>query len=145
MSVSSSRNLKRYNYLIGELEAAYHDASKKFGMSDSTSKILYAIGNEGGSCLLSDLCRQTGLSKQTVNSSLRNLEEEGIVYLEAVDGKSKKVFFSDKGREFASTTALRIIEIENEIFDEWTDEEITNYLRLTEKFLINLKEKIGKI
>ena len=33
--------LKRYNHLLGELEAVYHDLSYQLGMSDSVSKILY--------------------------------------------------------------------------------------------------------
>lgn len=69
--------LKRYNYLFGEIEAVYHEISLQMGLSDSVSRILYAICDEGDRCPLSLICRRTGLSKQTVNSALRRLEEEG--------------------------------------------------------------------
>lgn len=69
--------LKRYNHLLGELEAVYHDLSYQLGMSDSVSKILYTLCCEGGPCRISDICLCSGLSKQTVNSALRKLEAPG--------------------------------------------------------------------
>ena len=57
--------LKRYNHLLGELEAVYHDLSYQLGMSDSVSKILYTLCCEGSPCRISDICLCSGLSKQT--------------------------------------------------------------------------------
>ena len=87
MEKSSLSSLKRYNHLVGEIDAVYHEASLKLGMSDSVSKILYTICNVGSSCLLHDICKQTGLSKQTVHSAIRNLEAKEMVTLELVGGK----------------------------------------------------------
>ncbi len=141
MKTESSNNLKRYNNLIGEIESVYHDVSLKFGISDSVSKIIYTICDNGGSCMLSDIRKLTGLSKQTVNSSIRNLEKEDVVYLKAVDGKTKEVCFTQKGCEFAEKTAMRLIRIENEIFDSWDAEDVETYLRLTDRFLMCLTDK----
>ena len=52
MSELILKKLKRYNYLIGETEATYHEISLKLGLSDSAMKILYAICDNGKSCLL---------------------------------------------------------------------------------------------
>ncbi len=145
MSIKSSKKMKRYNHLLGEIEATYHELSLKLNISDSISKILYTICNFGDNYLLGDICRYTGLSKQTVNSALRKLENEGLIYLEAVNGKSKKVCLTDKGKEFADKTAFRILQLENEIFDTWSDEDMEKYLELTETFLTSLKEKVEKL
>lgn len=142
MDNSSLKNLKRYNHLVGEIDAAYHDASLKLGMSDSVLRILYTICNVGDSCLLSEICKQTGLSKQTVNSAIRKMENEGIIYLEAVDRKIKNVCLSEKGKALAGQTAFRIIDIENGIFESWPLEEVQKYLELTERFLTDLRDKI---
>ena len=142
MKRSSSKEMKRYNHLHGEIEAAYHDASLKFEVSDSVLKILYTICSFGNSLLLNDICRYTGLTKQTVNSAIRKLEGEDIICLEAVDGKAKKVCLTKKGRQFADKTACRLVEAENEIFESWSLEDIWKYLELTERFLNSLKEKI---
>lgn len=142
MKNNSSKEMKRYNQLHGEIEAAYHDSSLKFGISDSISKILYAICSVGDSFPLNDICRDTGLSKQTVNSAIRKLESDGIIYLEALNGKSKKVCLTEKGRKLADITAFRLIKIENEIFESWSDNDVQKYLELTERFLLSLREKI---
>ena len=31
-----SKEMKRYNYLIGEIEATYHEAALKLGLSDNS-------------------------------------------------------------------------------------------------------------
>ena len=145
MDYNSSKEIKRYNHLHGEIEATYHDSSLKFGISDSISKILYTICSVGDSFLLNDICRNTGLSKQTVNSAIRNLERNGIVYLEAVDGKAKRVCLTEKGKQFAANTAFLLIEIENNIFNSWPEEDVQKYLELTERFLTDLKEKVSQL
>ena len=144
MEKSSLSSLKRYNHLVGEIDAVYHEASLKLGMSDSVSKILYTICNVGSSCLLHDICKQTGLSKQTVHSAIRNLEAKEMVTLELVGGKSKKVCLTEKGEIFAQKTARRIIDMENSILSSWPKEDVQTYLELTERFLVDLKECMDK-
>lgn len=142
MNGFTTDEMKRFNYLIGETNAAYHEAALRFGLSDSTLQILYAICNNGISCPLSDICKLSGMSKQTINSALRKLEADGILYLEVMDGRRKNVCLTDKGRELASNTAVRLIEIENSILDSWTKQEQEAYLTLTRKFLTDFQEKM---
>ena len=54
--------IRRFNHLLGELDAVYHDLSFRLGMSDSVSKILYTICDAGVSCPLHLICQRTGLS-----------------------------------------------------------------------------------
>lgn len=136
---------KRYNYLAMETEAVYHDASVKLGLSDSISLILYTICNNDGICLLGDICRLAGMRKQTLNSAIRKLEAEEIVYLKAADGKKKYVCLTEKGKMLSEKTVLKLIIIENEILESWTEEERETYVRLAEKYLKSFKEKIKNL
>ena len=43
MSSLISRDMKRFNYLVGETDAAYHEAAQKLGLSDSVMQIFYII------------------------------------------------------------------------------------------------------
>ena len=135
-------SLKRFNHLIGELDAVYHEASLKLGMSDSASKILYTICNFGDSCLLTDVCHLTGLTKQTVHSAVHKLEQEGIVSLEAAGNKAKRLRLTEEGKRYASQTALRILEAENEALLSWSRKDVERYLELTEQFLVSPREKV---
>lgn len=145
MNSFTSKDLKHFNHLITEMDAAYHEISLKLGLSDSAMSILYTICNYGESCLLQDICRQSGLSKQTINSALRKLETENILYLEMAGAKSKRVTLTDAGKALAQRTALQVINTENEIFASWSREDVEKYLELTEDYLTALKEKAKQL
>lgn len=139
------QEMKRFNYLTAEIDAAYHEAALKLGLSDSALMILYAICNHGDSCLLYDIIRLTGISKQTANSALRKLEQEDVVYLEAFGGKKKRVCLTEKGKGLVQRTVLRVVEIENEIYASWEEEEWRLYVELTQKYLVSFKEKVKEL
>lgn len=145
MQNPSSNLTKRLNLLTSELDAVYHEATLKLGLADSAMIVLYTMCMFDGSCLLSQIIQLSGLSKQTINSALRKLEAEGVLYLEAHGGRRKRACLTEKGRELAQGTALRLMAMENEVFSAWTAEEQETYLRLTQRFLAGLREKIKEL
>lgn len=141
MIISASKEMKRFNHLISETEALYHEIALKLGLSDSALQILYTVCNNGECCPLQEICRISGISKQTINSSLRKLEADDIVYLEQISGKSKNVCLTEKGKCLAESTVAKLITAENEIFSSWPDDDLDKYLKLTELYLKELKKK----
>lgn len=137
--------LRRFNYLTTEIDAAYHEAALKLGLSDSAMLILYTICNHGDQCRLNDIIHLSSISKQTINSALRKLESENIVYLESFSGRQKMVCLTDQGRALVKKTVFRVIEIENEIFGSWSTKERTLYMVLTQKYLSSFREKIKEL
>ncbi|MEY8426826.1 helix-turn-helix domain-containing protein [Lachnospiraceae bacterium 46-15] len=127
--------MKRYNHLNTEIEGVYHEAAWRLGLSDSATFILYTICEHDGSCLLGDIARLSGISKQTINFELRKLENDGIVFLEPAGGRMKKVCFTEKGKRMVKDTVCRLIEIENNIFSSWKAQERELYLELTQRHL----------
>lgn len=145
MKKYTSNEMKRFNYLVSEIDAAYHESSFKLGLSDSVLRILYTVCDAGEKCSLSDISRKTGLCKQTVNSAVHKLEKDEIIFLEAADGKSKNVCLTEKGVILSKNTVSRIMQIENDIFDSWESADVEKYLKLTENFLVSLKNKINEL
>ncbi len=142
MSADFSKELKRYNYLLSETESAYREAASLLGLPVSSMIVLYAVCNEGTSCPLRDICRNAGVSKQTINSALRRLEADGVIYLENTDGKNKTVCLTEKGQELAGRTAAKVIAIENDIFASWKREDVNQYMALTERYLQDFRKHI---
>ena len=140
-----SNNLLRYAHLVGEISGIYHEMSAALGVSDSTSMILYTLCCEHGQAALGAICRQTGLSKQTIHSSLRQLEEKGCLRLEAVNSKAKRAVLTEKGQELANRTSMQILRAENNIFRGWTDSEVQSYLELTTRFRDNLASQLSQL
>ena len=60
---------EQYTYLAGEINALYHEAAVKMGISDSVQNILYVLCEKGGKCLQSEISKLTGISRQTINSA----------------------------------------------------------------------------
>ncbi len=137
--------IHRINYLNAELNALYHHASLKLGLTDSASMVLYAIYDKGGNCLLSDIYKQSGVSKQTVNSAIRNLEKEHIIYLEQHSGRTKKVVLTDTGKEYVQKTAARLFDAEAAAFASWTEDEINAHIGFMEKYIDSFREQVEKL
>ena len=134
-----NKQMKRFNFLVNEINSAYHEAALRLRLSDSAFQVLYTVCSSEGDCTISDIC-SWGISKQTVNSALRKLESEDLVYLENAGGKRKRVCLTRKGQALSETTVLKIIEIENQIFSSWEKDEVTAYVGLTERYLRMFRE-----
>lgn len=134
MKKRTSEKLHRINYLGAEMEALYHQASLRLGISDSAMRALYTVYDNGGTCLLSDIYKQSGISKQTVNSAIRKLESDEILYLEQETGRGKRVHLTDKGKDYVEKNVARLYAAEIEIFASWSEEEIDSYIRFMEKY-----------
>ena len=50
-----SNAMKRYNHLLSEPDAAYHEMSYALGLSDSAMIILYTICDNGDCCPLKEI------------------------------------------------------------------------------------------
>ncbi len=131
---------REYTHLSGEINALYHEAAVKMGISDSVQNILYVICEQGDRCLQRDISRLTGISRQTINSAIRRLEKDGIVYMEQGIGRNTIVCLTERGKDFARERIFPLFEIENRIWSEWTEEEQRQYLMLTQKYRDALKK-----
>ena len=134
--------LKRINHLISELEQIYHQYALKYKISDSVFIILYTLSVEGGECALSDIVLLSGLPKQTVNSAIRKMEEEEIIFLSENGKRRKNVVLTEKGREKAEKSVVKLIEIENDIFSRWGEEKTERYIKETEEYNDLMRKEI---
>ena len=133
---------EQYTYLAGEINALYHEVAVKMGISDSVQNILYVLCEKGGQCLQSEISKLTGISRQTINSAVRRLEKEDIVYLEQGKGRNTILCLTEKGEQFSLEKIRPLHEIENRIWNEWTPEEQQQYLALTKKYRDGLKKHL---
>ncbi|MFR0986967.1 MAG: MarR family winged helix-turn-helix transcriptional regulator [Frisingicoccus sp.] len=145
MSQMMTPEMQQFNYLASKIDAAYHEAAQKLGLSDSAMLILYTICNHGEKCLLSDIRKLSGTSKQTINFALRKLEAKGVVCLKAAAGRKKMVCLTKNGKVLANRTVVRLITIENDIFSSWPVQERKLYLDLIRKYLTSFQERIQRL
>lgn len=145
MNTNVIQLIRKINYLFSEIDSLYHLVSVKLDISDSISSILYTIYEEGDECLLSHVYKKSGISKQTVNSAIRKLEKENILYLEKHSGKSKKIILTDKGKEYIKQTAALLYQAEIDAFSSWDDDDIYMYIHLLEKYKDSFAKQINNL
>ena len=85
-----NKKLSEYNSIIKENEGIYHRVAKKNGLSNGAFWILYMMCEEEGNLTQSTVCDTFYQPKQTVNSALKKLEQQGLVELEIVAGSHGK-------------------------------------------------------
>ena len=107
---------QRLNKNYNELNGLYHDISMKLGLS--------------------------GLSKQTLNSAIRKLEKEGIIILEKLNEKSKKIVMTDKGQVLIEQKMKPLVDMEDRVLASWTEEDRRKYLELIEKFKVQFEKEV---
>lgn len=136
---------RRCNLLFCETDAVYHQIALRFGLSDSALRVLYALCDSDGSCRLRDICRLAGLSKQTLNSTVRKLEADGHVRLETAQARHKLLCLTETGEQLSQRTVRRLMEAEDAIMAKWPEAQVREYLHLTESFMISLREEAEKL
>lgn len=145
MNTKYSEIMYRMNCLASDLDSLYHQAAQKIGVSDSVMFVLYSLYENKGMVLLNDIRKITGISKQTLNSAIRKLENEGIIYLEQKGGRAKTVCLTEKGTEYVHQTVARLFAAECNVFNGWTREETDRFLYLMEKFNNDFRGQIEKM
>ncbi len=138
-------DLRKLNYMMSEMGGLYHEAAVRAGVSDSVHSILYVLCAENYRCLQSEIYKQAGISRQTINSAIRRLEQDGMVCLEKGNGRNTIVCLTEQGIEFAKDKIEPLYQIENDIFDEWDPKDVEAYLNLTAKYRDALKMKLDHL
>lgn len=132
----------RLNNMIDEL---YHEVASRQGLSDSAYSILLAMLVLGDGCTQTDVYKYTLLNKQTVNSSVRKLSKEGVIFFRHGIGREQKLYLTEKGRKIVDEKIIPIEQAENEVFEEMTPEDHQAILRLMSEYLESFKRKIEGI
>ena len=118
-----------------EEDGLYRRFARHFGLSDSALWILYALEATKEPVTQSELCGYLSLSKQTVNSGLKQLEQEGYIRLTSGPGRKKYLQLTSQGEPLTARTVRPILAAEERAFLGMTEEERASLLALERKYL----------
>lgn len=133
--------LKKSNYIMREINGLYHSISARLGLSDSAMLVLYTLCELGDECLQSHIYKMAGTSRQTINSAIRKLEREGILFLKAGPGRNTCVCLTEQGRRLVGNTVERLRKAERAVYESWSESDRNELLRLSRQYLDGLREK----
>lgn len=130
-----SNPLKEFNRIYKKTNEIYHDIALRLGLSDSAFDILYSISELGDGCLQKDICNATCIPKQTIHSSIRQMEKSGYLTLSSGKGRSMHIILTDLGKSLLERTIYPVMQMEGEAFHCMTDEECQQMLALFGKYI----------
>ena len=119
----------------------YHNIALKLELSESALLILYAIVDLGDGCTQKDISEMYYMSKQTINTSVKNLEKSGYIKFKQDKGNNKQIFLTLSGKKLAEKKITPVINVENNVFADMLPEERQELLKITKKYVDLLKEK----
>ena len=122
------------NIVLNNIDTGYHEASKKFGITDAEFDVLYFLAQTEEYIPQKDIYQKTGISKTTINTAIKKMEREKLLEISAVDGRSTQLKLTDEGRKLAYDSVRKVIEIENDIYDGWSEKDKKIALRLMTDF-----------
>ena len=111
-------------------------------LSDSAFGILYWLDDLGDGCLQRDVCVASGLTKQTVNSSVHKLERTGFVELRVEQGRGTHLHLTEAGRALVEERVRPVAEAETAAFVAMGSRDSEELLRLTHLHLELLREQV---
>lgn len=142
MDALTTRTNREYNTLFRLNNELYHAIALQMGLSDSAFDILYVLDDLGDGCLQKDVCDASGMTKQTVNSSVHKLERSGIVELTVERGRGTHLHLTKAGRSLVEERIRPVMRAEEAAFADMEPEECEELLRLSRKYLDCLRTHI---
>lgn len=142
----SNRRISEFNSIYKKWDELYRDIAKAFGLSDCAFWILYSL-RESDACLTqSDICNIIYQPKQTVNSALKKLEQDGYILLVPIkDRRSKQITLTDKGLLLAEQTADRVLLAEETALTQFSCEELDLFFRFFYRYTDLLEQNLSKV
>ena len=134
--------LHEFDRLNNMIDEFYHEVAVRQGLSDSAYAILQALLVLGNGSTQTDIYRYTLLNKQTVNSSVKKLQKDGLIEFVPGTGRELKIMLTEKGTDIVKEKVFPIEQAENEVFEEMTAEEHQQLLHLVSKYLDSFKSKV---
>ena len=105
---------------IVELYRLVHRHNAVHGFSDSELIILYLLCSYDGELTQSCVIDLTGMSKQTVNSSVRRMAQAGWVALGERTNHRRVIRFTKAGEELSREVIQPFMGREEGLFADWT-------------------------
>ena len=141
-----SKFLQEYNRLYKKNCELYSEAAKNLGLSEGAMWILYTLSLYDRPFTQSELCEEVFMPKQTINSALKKLEQEGYIYLQFAENnkKSKQIILSAAGKNLAENTVSKVITAEKNVFEHFSAKDIQKLLQYYNFYLDCLRTELNK-
>lgn len=116
-----------FGKLVYRIDGFYAEYAKRSGVKSNLLWVLYAL-NDGNEHSQKEICDSWDLPRTTVNTIVKELEEEGYVSLKQIKGEKRELSLSltEKGKEYADGILKDLYVIERNAYKKLKDSDVLN-------------------
>lgn len=118
-----------------------------FGMAKGQMMVIWTLWDFKKPCTQKEICDDWYENKQTINSAVKKLAEEGYIDIAPSPDnlREKLLLLTEKGNFFAMRTVGKILEAEKRAFELLLEEEQNEIIRINQKHYELLKKEFKKV
>lgn len=145
--MTSDTHIAKINQLSDEVDSIYHEIAQHFELTDNIYWIFYILHDSDTAMTQSDLSREWGFSKKTINSSINTMIKNNWITLELLPDshKLKAIHLTTEGQQLCQNVGNLTRQIEQLAYDELSADEFTQFLRLFERLNLGFREAVDKL
>lgn len=141
------RDLRMFFNHWHEYGDIYEEYAKKIGISSSTLDVLFVLNEEPAECTQKNLCNETFLPKQTINSVVTSLLHQGLVVMteSQSDRRFKNICLTAAGKTYADKIVQPILAAEHATMATLPAEQRQKMLTTLAKYLAEFKNNMRQL
>lgn len=137
------KQLELINQQIKELASIYKLSLVKFNISENEFWIWYALIIMNEKCTQQDIVNNWFISKQTVNTIIKNLVKNNYITLKTMPNNHNKkiICLTKKGRDYGEKIVLPMSSMELKAFGKLTLEDRKKLIEIMSKYIQILRDE----
>ncbi len=137
------KSFYEFGRALYKIDGFYAEYAKTSGVKENLLWVLYAL-NDGNKHSQKEICESWDLPRTTVNTIVKELEEEGYVVLSQIKGEKRELelALTEKGKTYAESLLSELYEIESKAFGLLKELDLANKMSLLLNELQNKKKEV---
>lgn len=146
-NLSPNALLEIENRQYNETNLLYHTTAALFGLSDTVFWVLYSLYGSDTPQTQAQMSAGWCLPKQTLNSAVRGMVEQGLLVLTPAPGgkRAKNLNLTEAGRALAEKTIARVVRAEAAAICRMGLEHMETDLAIRQGYLQKLREEFTQL
>ena len=134
--------LRHINGMLSEISSIYEKLLSSKNVPEGVFIVMSSILDLGEVCLQKEISEISYLNKKTVNSTIKKLQKEDFIKLQAGKYPNMHIYLTDKGKEYMRENIIPIIEVESKALELMPANEFATLVKSYKKYIDNFREHV---
>lgn len=135
MNYEVSDKVKYIHNTLCKIDKIYDALLKQAQMTDSEYVLLFNMLVCGKACSQKDIAENTYISTRTLNSTVKKLEQKGLIQLTPGKYPYRFINLTEKGVQYVQEKLIPIIKTEEQVYKNVSSEDFEYFIKLADKYI----------